>query len=44
MITFGLTVAINLTTGILAGCLASIVLQWKSQGRRVTLLKIDAGQ
>jgi SulP family sulfate permease len=29
MITFGLTVAINLTTGILAGCLASIVLQWK---------------
>lgn len=29
MVTFGLTVAINLTIGILAGCLASIVLQWK---------------
>jgi SulP family sulfate permease len=28
-VTFGLTVAINLTAGILAGCLASIVLQWK---------------
>ena len=28
-VTFGLTLAINLTAGILAGCLASIVLQWK---------------
>ncbi len=28
-VTFGLTVAINLTAGIFAGCLASIVLQWK---------------
>lgn len=29
LVTFGLTVAINLSAGILAGCLASIVLQWK---------------
>jgi MFS superfamily sulfate permease-like transporter len=28
-VTFGLTAAINLTAGIFAGCLASIVLQWK---------------
>ena len=28
-VTFGLTLAINLTAGILAGCLVSIVLQWK---------------
>ena len=44
MITFGLTVAINLTTGILAGCLASIVLQWKKPGSASDAAEIDAGQ
>jgi SulP family sulfate permease len=43
-ITFGLTVAINLTTGILAGCLASIVLQWKKPRSASDAAEIDAGQ
>lgn len=43
-ITFGLTMAINLTAGIFAGCLASIVLQSEKRASASDVAKIDAGR
>jgi SulP family sulfate permease len=43
-ITFGLTVMINLTAGILVGCLASIVLDLERRLFAGSAAKIDAGQ
>jgi SulP family sulfate permease len=43
-VTFGLTMVVNLTIGILAGCLVSIVLQSEKKASANVIAKIDVAQ